>query len=116
LVLKANLVSSGVTRFVEAARTLDAACSLLAHAADGIVLLRLSELPKGGVTKGLIGTLQTAAVAAQGSIVVLSGSGSDATHPSVWGTNVPGLSLMNAVKREFDPKNILNPDRFVYYS
>jgi glycolate oxidase FAD binding subunit len=31
----------------------------------------------------------------------------------VWGPAPPGLSLMRDIKRQFDPKNLLNPGRFV---
>jgi hypothetical protein len=80
-----------------------------------MVFLRLSPSLAGGVTKGLIGTLQSAASAAHGTLIVLSAAQhADATHQSVWGPTSSPQSLMTAVKQEFDPRNILNPDRFVY--
>jgi FAD/FMN-containing dehydrogenase len=36
------------------------------------------------------------------------------THQSVWGGLDVPFCLMSAVKQKFDPKNILNPGRFVY--
>lgn len=115
MVLKASILPSGVTSFIAAAQQVDPNCAAQAHAGNGIVILRLSELPSGGVAKGLIGKLQSAASAANGSLVVLSGNmGSDATHQSIWGRLSSPQTLLTAVKREFDPRNILNPDRFVY--
>ena len=38
------------------------------------------------------------------------------THQSVWGAIDAPFELMTAGKGKFDPKNILNPDRFVYVS
>jgi len=31
----------------------------------------------------------------------------------VWGPDPPTLSLMRAIKRQFDPKGLLNPGRFL---
>ena len=36
------------------------------------------------------------------------------THASVWGGLDAPAALMTAVKRQFDPGDILNPGRFVY--
>jgi len=115
LLVKASVVPSQVTSFVETVRQLDSMATVLSHAGNGIVLARLSQAPVGGATKGLIGTLQTAAANARGTLVVLSGTGiTDPTHRSVWGQSSSPQALLTAVKREFDPRNILNPDRFVY--
>ncbi len=115
LVLKASVVPSGVTSFIAAAQQVDPNCAIQAHAGNGIVIVRMTQPPAGGVTKGLIGSLQTAAAASQGSVVLLASTGGvELTHRSVWGAPSSPQSLLTAVKREFDPRNILNPDRFVY--
>jgi glycolate oxidase FAD binding subunit len=115
-VLRASILPSQVTNFLRAVRTVDPNSSSQAHAGSGIVIARLAQPPAGGVTKGLIGTLQAAAATAQGTLIVLSGTVGEPTHPSVWGPLSGPQWLMTAVKREFDPRNILNPDRFVYAS
>ena len=115
LVLKASLVPSGVTSFIDALRTLDREASIQSHAGNGIVIARLSAFPKEGLSRALVGNLQPAAAAQHGSLVVLSNpSGSEMTHQSVWGGLDVPFGLMSAVKQKFDPKNILNPGRFVY--
>lgn len=115
LVLKASLVPSGVTSFIDALRTLDPQASLQSHAGNGIVIARLSAFPKEGLSRALVGNLQPAAAAHHGSLLVLSNpSGSEMTHQSVWGGLDAPFTLMSAVKQKFDPKNILNPGRFVY--
>ena len=48
------------------------------------------------------------------SIVLSNPSGAEMTHQSVWGATDSPLELMTAVKRRFDPKDILNRGRFVY--
>ena len=59
--------------------------------------------------------MQPAAAAHHGHLVILSNpSGAEMTHQSVWGGLDVPFSLMSAVKQKFDPKNILNPGRFVY--
>lgn len=115
LVLKASVVPSGVTAVVEAARRLDPQCSIQAHAASGIVLIKLAKFPEQGLSRALVGQLQPAAAAHRGSLVVLSNpAGTEMTHQSVWGAIDVPLELMSEVKRKFDPKDILNRGRFVY--
>ncbi|MCA9143672.1 MAG: FAD-binding oxidoreductase [Planctomycetaceae bacterium] len=117
LVLRANMVPSGTTRFIDAIQTLDKNCSIQSHAGNGIVLAKFSEFPSAGLARTLVGKLQAVAASARGNVVVLSNpGGSEMTHQSVWGAIDAPFELMTAVKREFDPKNILNPDRFVYVS
>lgn len=115
LVLKASLVPSGVPPFIDALRTLDREVSIQSHAGNGIVIARLSAFPKDGLSRALVGNLQPAAAAQQGSLLVLSNpAGNEMTHQSAWGGLDAPFTLMSAVKQKFDPKNILNPGRFVY--
>lgn len=115
LVLKASLVPSGVTPFIDALRALDPQASVQSHAGNGIVIARLSAFPKDGLSRAVVGNLQPAAAAHHGSLLVLSNpSDSEMTHQSVWGGLDVPFNLMSAVKQKFDPKNILNPGRFVY--
>jgi FAD/FMN-containing dehydrogenase len=114
-VLKASVVPSGVTAVAEAARRLDPRCSIQAHAGSGTVLIKLAKFPEQGLSRALVGQLQPAAAAQHGHLVVLSNpSGTEMTHQSVWGAIDAPLDLMTAVKRKFDPKDILNRGRFVY--
>jgi glycolate oxidase FAD binding subunit len=114
LVLRASVLPSRVASFCAAVRAIDPDGSWQAHAGNGIVVLQLSKLPQGGVVKGLIGSLQSAAGAAGGTLHVLASAVGEATHQSNWGPLSAPRSLLTAVKREFDPRNILNPDRFVF--
>ncbi|MEO8494370.1 MAG: FAD-binding oxidoreductase [Planctomycetota bacterium] len=117
LVLRASMTPSGTTPFVKAVQTLNANCSIQAHAGNGIVIARMSEFPSAGLARTQVGSLQEVAASAHGNVVVLSNpSGAEMTRQSVWGAIDAPFELMTAVKREFDPKNILNPDRFVYVS
>src|SRR5262249_41533907 len=95
LVLKASVVPSGVTSMIEAARRVDAECSIQAHAGNGTVFIKLSKFPAGGLSRALVGNLQPAAAAHHGQLVVLSNpSGAEMTHQSVWGATDSPLALM----------------------
>jgi glycolate dehydrogenase FAD-binding subunit len=114
LVLKASVVPSGTTAVIDAARKLDPECSIQAHAGNGTVLIKLSQFPAQGLSRALVGNLQPVAAAHQGQVVVVSNpSGAEMTHQSVWGATDSPLELMTAVKRRFDPRDILNRGRFV---
>jgi glycolate oxidase FAD binding subunit len=115
LVLKASVVPSGTTAFLEAARRVDPQASIQAHAGNGVVIVKFAKFPAGGLSRALIGDLLPAATAHQGQVVVLSNtSGAEMTHVSAWGTGGASLDLMAAVKRKFDPQDILNRGRFVF--
>lgn len=115
LVLKANVVPSGTTRFVSQVLTLDPSAMIQAHAGNGTVIVRLAELPGGGIGRDLVGNLDAAAAGLHGNVIMLANpSRAEMTHQSVWGGIDAPFRLMEAIKREFDPKNLLNPERFVY--
>jgi glycolate oxidase FAD binding subunit len=114
LVLQASIRPSHVTQFIRAAREIDSAASIQVHAGNGAVIVCFGEFPKEGLSRTLIAKLQPAAAAGKGHVVILSNpGGAEATHQSVWGGQAP-FWLMGEVKKEFDPKGILNPGRFVY--
>ena len=115
LVLKASLVPSGVAAFITALRQLDPDCSIQAHAGNGIVIARLAKFPERGLSRALVGDLQTVAAAHHGQVMVLENpSGAEMTRQSVWGGGNAPFALLSAVKRKFDPHDILNRGRFVY--
>jgi glycolate oxidase FAD binding subunit len=115
LVIQATMVPSGTTPFIRESRQLDPACSIQAHAGSGIVIVRFSEFPSDGLSRILVATLQPAAAAAHGNVVILSNpSGLEMTARSTWGSIPAPLSLLSRIKNNFDPGNVLNPGRFVY--
>ena len=115
LVLKAAVAPSGTTHFIAAARKLDPAVSIQAHAGNGIVLVKFARFPEQGLSRAVVGNLQTVAAAYHGNVTVLANpSRAEMTHQSAWGGIDAEFPLMTAVKRKFDPKDILNRGRFVY--
>jgi FAD/FMN-containing dehydrogenase len=111
LVVRAAVVPSGVVPFIEAVLAVDSRANILAHAGSGVVYVRFSEFPSGGLSKALVGNLHGVALRHHGNVVILSNpSGAEMTHQAVFGGEA-NWQLMRQVKRQFDPKNILNPGR-----
>lgn len=114
LVVKANVLPSATTRFMQLCRELDPQVSLLAHAGNGIVLASFPEFSPADTSRWLIQRLQPAAAAASSNLVVWSCAGGELTRQAVWGATRDDAEVMRAVKRQFDPRGLLNPGRFVY--
>jgi FAD/FMN-containing dehydrogenase len=116
LVLKASVLPSRATEFIRLVLEMDAQASIQAHAGSGIVIARFSRFEPADVSRHLIGRLHPAAVLAGGGAVVLSTTTGGLTRPAVWGNATSATAWMDKVKREFDPKHLLNRGRFVYDS
>ena len=115
LALQASLVPSGVIDFVREVQAIDPQASILAHAGNGLVVVKMPELPEAGLTEVVVRKLQPLARRSQGNVVVLSAEGAtDLSHRCVWGGTEMPFDLMARIKERFDPKNLLNPGRFVY--
>jgi FAD/FMN-containing dehydrogenase len=114
-VLKANVVPSALCGYLELLRDIDPECSWQAHAGNGIVLARMASVTGSELSQAIVKRLQPAARQAQGNLVVLSaGEGLESTRQVIWGGAPDDLRIMQAVKQQFDPHNLLNPGRFVY--
>lgn len=115
LVIQASLRPSGVVPFLAAVRELDSGSSIQSHAGSGIVFVQFSKFPEGGLSRALVGRLRPVAASFDGHVVVLSNpSGTEVTHQSIWGGADAPFQLMSVVKQQFDPRDLLNPGRFVY--
>jgi glycolate oxidase FAD binding subunit len=114
LVLKASVVPSNTTRFVQLVQELDPQASIQAHAGNGIVIARFASFDAGDVSRGLIARLHPAAQQWGGNAVVLSSMLDGWTRQALWGNASAAAPWMAKVKRQFDPQNLLNPGRFAY--
>jgi glycolate dehydrogenase FAD-binding subunit len=114
LVVKASLLPSRAVQFAELVLSIDPQASIQIHAGNGIVVARFAQFDAGEISRSLIGKLQPMAQQSGGSCVVLASTLSGLTRQAVWGGTVAASPWMAQVKRQFDPKNILNPGRFVY--
>ena len=114
-VLKLQTVPSAVTRM---AALLDAAnldLSIQAHAGNGTLLVRVPKAPAAGWSRVVLHDWQPAALAAGGSLVFLAAPGpGELTGRVQWGEPSGPLALLQRIKQQFDPHNILNPQRFVF--
>jgi len=114
VVLKATLAASGVAELAAAAQAAEPVCDLLAHAASGIVFLRLATEPDD-LGKLVHQRLRPVAAKHHGHVTAVSrASGGEMTQQLVWGGLGDSLTWMRRVKEQFDPGGILNPGRFVF--
>jgi glycolate oxidase FAD binding subunit len=117
LVVKINVPASRTIEMTRLATEIQPDCSIQAHAGNGVLLVRMPAFPSGGISRLWVGRLQPAAQDAGGSALILSCSQpGELTRQAVWGGAANAAMLMEAVHRQFDPKNLLNPGRFVYAS
>jgi glycolate oxidase FAD binding subunit len=113
IVLKVSVPSSAVTDMVHRLLEADPHCAIQAHAGNGIVIARFEKFPQDDISKLLVANLRPAAVRLGGSLVVLRTTLGGLTPHLVWGGRDDAMMLLEQIKRQFDPRGILNPGRFV---
>ena len=114
IVVEIGVLPSATVDFVRLLLEVDPDCSIQAHAGDGILRVRFARDPAEAAAV-LGGRLRPAVAAAGGSMVVLSCPVAvSLSRNDVWGPDTNGAVVMQSIKSGFDPKGILNPDRFAY--
>ncbi|MGE5216325.1 MAG: FAD-binding oxidoreductase [Chloroflexota bacterium] len=83
---------------------------IAADAAMGTVWVVCSATPS---VLGLFSRLIDLACAQRGHAVIFAAPGAFKSAISVWGPSPSTIFLMREIKRQFDPKGLLNPGRFV---
>ncbi len=112
--LKGSVVLTEVVPWLERLERIAAEAGLhvdwRAHAGHGLIVVRL----EGGddALSAAVEQLRSAALAGQGSLVVLDAAPELAARLDMWGPS-PALSLMRRLKDQFDPHGTLNPGRFL---
>jgi glycolate oxidase FAD binding subunit len=115
LVVQASVRPSGTVPMFRAFTAIDPRVSLLSHAGNGIVVARFAEFPAGGLSRTLVGRAQPEALRFDGSVKILSNpSGQEMAPHTVWGAGGASFDVMMSVKRQFDPRHVLNPGRFIF--
>lgn len=110
LTFRASLLPSGTIEFLHRAGQLSV--TALAHAGNGIVVGRLPDEAAGIEQAGeVLSSLRAAARAHQGNVVVLHCDNNWKSHLSVFGDPSPSWPLMQKIKAELDPHNLLSPGR-----
>ena len=109
-------VSPGTTAdMVARLLRLDPGAAIQAHAGNGVIRLRLSPPILADLGELMRSRLRPAVAATGGRMVVLCcPNGAQLTRQDVWGPPGDGATVMQAIKDRFDPKGLLNPDRFAY--
>ena len=107
VIVEAYLRPSDVATALCRIREMDPDASVLAQAHEGCILARIA--PR------IVEPLRSLVHAAEGTLVVAQ-QPAKATldRRAVWGPPPPGFGLMQALKDRFDPRNILNPGRFIF--
>jgi len=114
LVAKIAVPPSAVTQTVAQLVAFDPNCVIQAHAGNGIVFARFSQFSQADLTNVLVAKLRPAAVALGGSVVVVSTKLEGLTPHLIWGGRTEAIVLMERIKQQFDPRDVLNPGRFVF--
>ena len=83
------------------------------HVSSGLGRLRLSGEPASKSGLANLRELRENCEKTSGFLTILSAPLEIQQQIDIWGYSGNGLKLMQAIKHQFDPDNILNPDRFV---
>lgn len=114
LVAKIAVPPSTVTSIIKQLLDFDPDCAIQAHAGNGIIIARFKKFGHADLSAFLVGKLRPAATRLGGSLVVVSSKLDGLTPHLVWGGRTDAIVLLENIKRKFDPRNVLNPGRFVY--
>jgi glycolate oxidase FAD binding subunit len=114
LVIKIAVLPSAITKMAAALLEFDPQCAIQAHAGNGILYARFSQFSHADLTRVLVGKLRPMAVQSGGSLVILRSKLDGLTPHLIWGGRSEATVLLEQIKQKFDPRNILNPGRFVF--
>lgn len=107
LIIEAHVLPSSVVAAVRRIRQMDPGASVVAQAHEGCILAR--------VQPAVVEPLRNLLCAMEGTLVIAQQSArANLDRRAVWGPPPPGFAVMQALKDRFDPRNILNPGRFIF--
>ena len=104
------LPTAAVSTLTELARLSSSSGLGLIHAGSGLGLLQLDP---STVTPKTIMEMRQYCQAQKGFLTVLEAPINFKQQLDVWGYNGNALQIMRQIKQQFDPKNLLSPNRFV---
>ena len=114
LVVQASVPPSAVVDYVLDVEPQLPPFAVQAHAGNGIVYLALPNLADDGWSSLVTNVLRPAACRHGGRAVVWSAANAaEAERYAVWGAPSGPVAIMQRIKDQFDPHQILNPGRFV---
>jgi len=105
---RANLLPSRTVEFLQEADR--AGCAMQAHAGNGIVVGHLPDsVTNVGAAKEQLGRLRECARKGRGNLTIVHCDDGWKNQLELMGNCEPSWPLMQKLKRELDPRNILNP-------
>jgi glycolate oxidase FAD binding subunit len=108
LTFKANLLPSRTVEFVHEAERLG--CAVQAHAASGVVVGHFPDSVTSAATaQTALASLRGLARRTRGNVVVVHCDDGWKGELPLFGEPEPAWPLMRKLKRELDPRNLLNP-------
>jgi len=114
LVVRIHVLPDAVVSVLRHLRDLDANGSVQAHAGNGVIVARLS-VEAAQATALVDQRLRPKVQASGGNVVVLRRpQGAALGRETIFGPNPPAWPIMQSIKNRFDPKGILNRDRFLW--
>lgn len=113
LTVQFHVLPSAVCGLVQRLLALDSRASIQAHAGNGIVVARLGVVAEEAAAMIEQRLRPLAASFGGHAVVVARPPGCDLSPHVLFGPAPPGWEVMQAIKRQFDPKRILNRGRFL---
>jgi len=113
IAFKANVVASTTGEFLRAATELTPRPAVLAHAGTGIIYGHWPDDLTLKSAQNLLSSLRDLAVKSQGNLIVTRCPPAWKRGLRIWGEPRGDRLLMQAVKRELDPRDLFNPGRFI---
>jgi FAD/FMN-containing dehydrogenase len=111
--VRIHVLPDAVVPILRHLRELDPNSSVQAHAGNGVIVARLSA--EGSQAAAMVDQrLRPKVQPAGGHVVVLNRpQGVELGREAIFGPSPPGWAVMQSIKNRFDPKGILNRDRFL---
>lgn len=107
VLIDAHTSPSAVVAALCRIRNMDPEASVVAQAQEGCILAR--------VLASVVEPLRSLIQASGGTLIIAQQSAkTNLERRAVWGPPPPGFALMQALKDRFDPRNVLNPGRFIF--
>ena len=80
---------------------------------NGIVIGKHTDLDNAQSAEAIIQPIRRSAVEMGGNLIILRCPTNWKQTIPVWGHSRQDEDIMRLIKNKFDPRNVLNPDRFI---
>ena len=105
---KIGIAPNAAVNFLQLKQVIDRDIAVRVHASSGIGQLQLEN-----ADNQLISVMRSHCQQNQGFLTVLDAPKALKQQVDIWGYSGNALKTMQAIKSQFDPQNILNPNRFL---